>query len=488
MLISAKDFKNFKLRAKDGEDIGHAREFYFDDKYWTVRYLVADTGGWLTGRAVLISPYALEPVNAVERVLPVSLTKKQIEDSPSLETHEPVSRQFETHYYDYYGWPNYGFGSYAWGAYPYLLRDQPYERSVDGVQDWDPHLRSTRAVTGYNIQALDGEIGHVEDFVIDAETWSIRYLVVDTKNWWPGKRVLISPQWIERVSWVELMVYLSLSRERIKQAPEYRPEFLNRDYETSLYHHYEQPEYWNDETITPAGIQSSHKFTTEKKESPMSTQKAYTIVVGVDYSELGDLALERAFDQAKAHERAQVHVIHVEATAAPDADGIKNDASSAAPNTASLRLHDQVEQVVKRWCDTHLSPAPFDRLTTHLRSDDAAEAIAQLASDVEADLVVVGTHGRRGARRFLLGSVAEGTVRLAPSAVLVVRPADASVPKIEPPCPQCLETRRATDGKEFWCERHRQHHNRAHTYHFSPVRGSHQSSLLYPMRGTHIEG
>ncbi len=210
----------------------------------------------------------------------------------------------------------------------------------------------------------------------------------------------------------------------------------------------------------------------------MSTQKSYAIVVGVDYSELGDLALERAFDQAKAHERAQVHVVHVQGTAAPDADGTNNDASPAAPDPASLRLHGHVEQVVKRWCEARLSPVPFDRLTTHLRSDDAAEAIAQLASDVEADLVVVGTHGRRGARRFFLGSVAEGTVRLAPSAVLVVRPPDASVPKIEPPCPQCLETRRATDGKEFWCEQHRQHHNRPHTYHYSPARGSHQSSLL----------
>ncbi len=250
MLREANDFKNFKLRAKDGDDIGHAREFFFDDKYWTVRYLVADTGGWLMGKDVLISPYALAPANAAERVLPVSLTKKQIEGSPPLESHQPVSRQFEATYYNYYGWPNYGIGSYAWGADPYLRREQSYERALDGAQDWDPHLRSTAAVTGHHIQALDGELGHVADFIIDDETWSIRYLVVDTKNWWPGKHVLVSPQWIERVSWEEAKVYLNLSREQIKQAPEYTPESLNRDYETTLYRHYVRPAYWAAERAT----------------------------------------------------------------------------------------------------------------------------------------------------------------------------------------------------------------------------------------------
>ncbi|MEO7034566.1 MAG: PRC-barrel domain-containing protein, partial [Polyangiaceae bacterium] len=229
---------------------GKARDFLFDDKYWTVRYLVADTGGWLAGRNVLISPYALEPASDAERVLPVNLTKKQIEDSPSLQSDQPVSRQYEAHYYGYYGWPNYAFGPFAWGAYPYVLRHPPDEAAVDVEPDWDPHLRSTTAVTGYHIQALDAELGHVEDLIIDDETWSIRYLVVDTKNWWPGKSVLVSPQWIDRVSWEGAKVYLNLPRERIKQAPEYRPESLNRDYETSLYHHYDRPAYWKDERAT----------------------------------------------------------------------------------------------------------------------------------------------------------------------------------------------------------------------------------------------
>lgn len=208
--------------------------------------------------------------------------------------------------------------------------------------------------------------------------------------------------------------------------------------------------------------------------------RAYSIVVGVDYSELGDLALERACDLANTHERAHVNVIHAEtAIAAPRAHGRE---AAGAPSTdldeLSTNLCDHVQTVVKRWCDEHASPLPFGQLTTHVRLDRPAEAIAQLASDVEAEIVVVGTHGRRGAQRFLLGSVAEGTVRLAPCAVLVVRPPDASIPKIEPPCPRCLETRRATDGKQFWCEQHREQLERRHTYHFSGMPRAHQSSFL----------
>lgn len=247
MLRQAKEFNRFKLRARDG-DIGKAREFYFDDRYWTVRYLVADTAGWLSGRRVLISPYALHPVNDTERVLPVDLTKKQIEASPSLDSDQPVSHQYEMQYHDYYGWPYYGYGSYMWGGSPYIMRDPEAWKSIDRREEaWDPNLRSTSDVTGHHIEALDGEIGHVEDFIIDDETWAIRYLIVDTKNWWTGKHVLVAPQWIERVSWPESKVFVNLSRAIIKQSPEYTPESLNRDYETELYRHYDRHEYWADE-------------------------------------------------------------------------------------------------------------------------------------------------------------------------------------------------------------------------------------------------
>jgi hypothetical protein len=244
MLRQANEFKTFKLRARDG-DIGNAKEFYFDDQYWTVRYLVADTGGWLSSRRVLISPYALNPANEAERVLPVDLTKKQIQESPSLDSDKPVSRQYEMQYYDYYGWPYYGYGPHLWGATPYIVRDpKAWKETARREEAWDPNLRSTNDVTSHHIQALDGEIGHVEDFIIDDETWSIRYLVVDTKNWWAGKHVLVSPQWIERVSWAESKVFVNLSHETIKRSPEYTQESLNRDYEIKLHRHYDRNGYW----------------------------------------------------------------------------------------------------------------------------------------------------------------------------------------------------------------------------------------------------
>ncbi len=262
MLRKAADFKKFQLRALDG-NIGKAREFYFDDRDWTVRYLVADNGGWLTGLQVLISPYALKPANEEEAVLPVNLTKKQIEKSPSLNTDEPVSRQYELNYYSYYGWPMYWGGPYMWGpvVYPAMQSDElakpDYGHSGHGDGD-DPHLRSTQAVSGYHIQALDGEIGHVIDFIIDEKTWTIRYLIIDTTNWWGGKRLLVSPEWIERISWEESKVFINLSCDSIKSSPEYIPESLSREYETKLHQHYSRQGYWDDQAVASNQSKERH--------------------------------------------------------------------------------------------------------------------------------------------------------------------------------------------------------------------------------------
>jgi len=248
MLSKAGTLKGFKLDSLDGE-IGKVKEFYFDDRHWTIRYLVADTGNWLTGRQVLISPYALVAVNNGAQNIAINLTKKQIEDSPSLNTHKPVSHQFEQAYYGHFGWPTYWGGPARWGYKPYLVRDpEKWRKSTPDAKAWDRHLRSTYSVSGHHLQALDGEIGHVEDFVIDDETWAIRYLIVDTRNWWPGKKVLVSPQWIENVSWGERKVFVNLSRETIKESPEYSEEsLLTREYETALYKHYDRKGYWIDE-------------------------------------------------------------------------------------------------------------------------------------------------------------------------------------------------------------------------------------------------
>lgn len=247
MLIKAKTLKGYKLHSLDG-DIGKAKEFYFDDQHWTVRYLVADTGNWLTGRQVLLSPYALNAVNKQEQYISIALTRKQIEDSPSLDNDKPVSQQFEDVYYGYYGWPMYWEGLNMWGLYPYIAREQKKSgKNQPGKEAWNPHLRSTHHVSGYHIHAADGEIGHIEDFIIDDETWAIRYLIIDTQNWLPGKKILLSTQWIERVSWEESKVFIALPLETIRQAPEYTEEsLLSRDYENVLHRYYKQQGYWVD--------------------------------------------------------------------------------------------------------------------------------------------------------------------------------------------------------------------------------------------------
>jgi uncharacterized protein YrrD len=248
MLDKAKVLKGYKLQGLDGE-IGTVKEFYFDDQHWAIRYLVADTGNWLTGRQVLISPYALAAVAREKHHIAIHLTRKQIEDSPSLDSDKPVSRQFEESYHGYFGWPIYWGGPYMWGVYPYIERDRDqWKEPARTEKTWDPHLRSTHDVSGHHVQAADGEIGHVEDFIIDDEAWAIRYLIIDTRNWWPGKKVLISPRWIERVSWDESKVFVNLPRETIQRSPEYTLEsLLTRDYETRLHGHYSRQGYWVEE-------------------------------------------------------------------------------------------------------------------------------------------------------------------------------------------------------------------------------------------------
>ncbi|MDD5092592.1 MAG: PRC-barrel domain-containing protein, partial [Candidatus Wallbacteria bacterium] len=175
MLFKVNALDSFKLHCIDGE-IGKIKEFLFDDRYWTTRYLVADTGTWLTDRQVLISPYALVSVNMEKRFISVNLSKKQIENCPPLNSDQPVSRQYEETYNGYFGWPEYWRGADVWGSYPYIVREpEKWDKAGRGGKDWNPDLRSTHQVSGYHIQAEDGEIGHVEDFIIDDDSWTIRY-------------------------------------------------------------------------------------------------------------------------------------------------------------------------------------------------------------------------------------------------------------------------------------------------------------------------
>jgi nucleotide-binding universal stress UspA family protein len=229
-------------------------------------------------------------------------------------------------------------------------------------------------------------------------------------------------------------------------------------------------------------------------------RRPYNIVVGIDYSEMSKLVLEEAVRVADAHEFSHIHVLY----AVPDTNvgaGLLSSAdptltTGVTPTVTSAPLSAEMSVDVQKYVEKVLTGLTRQagtadstdgmRWTTHLRHSEPAHALAQLAADVEADLILVGTHGRRGLARFLLGSVAESVVRLAPCPVLVVRPRGAQSAvedvKIEPPCPDCLEARRASQGEVFWCERHRTHHERAHTYHFRPFRDSRQSGLLiHPM-------
>jgi hypothetical protein len=251
MLTNATHLKGLEIRATDGE-IGTVDEFYFDDESWAIRYLTVQTGGWLGGRRVLISPIAVVHADWQAKRLDVALTKKQVENSPDINTHQPVSRQHEIAYFGYYGYPFYWGGSELWGAAPNPAGLAiPIPASTEAIADSvakgspDSHLRSAEAVTGYHVEATNGEIGHLDGFVIDDETWAIRYVEVATRNWLPGKKILVSPAWIERVSWEDSKVSVGLKRETIQKAPEYLESMpITLEYESRLHLHYGRPPYW----------------------------------------------------------------------------------------------------------------------------------------------------------------------------------------------------------------------------------------------------
>lgn len=278
MLRSVNDLKGFEIVALDGK-IGNVEEFFFDDERWAVRYIVVNSGNWLSGRQVLISPFSVMHVDREHKKLQVTLTKSQVEKSPDIDTHKPVSRQMELSHSDYYGYPYYWGSPFLWGAgeYPVLGLQRSAtataaatathtvhpigtggsatgrQAATETIAEMqviaeDVHLRSTQEVGNYHIAATDGEIGHVADFIVEDDSWTIRYLAIDTRNWLPGKKVLVSPQWISLIDWAQGNVYVNLSCEGVKQSPEYdNSKLIAREYEAQLYQHYRQPGYWDEQ-------------------------------------------------------------------------------------------------------------------------------------------------------------------------------------------------------------------------------------------------
>jgi hypothetical protein len=243
MLRDIKDLLGHSIEATDGL-VGTIKDLYFDDEAWVIRYFVVETGNWLLSRRVLISPLAVTQPLWASRVLPVSLTKTQVKNSPNIDLDAPVSRQHEREYLSYYGYPFYWGGGGLWGrsaAHPGSLitglegeaaeaahrRVDEENRRADAEADTehrahdDHHLRSAKTVMAYHIHASDGEIGKVKGFLIEETIWAIRDVIVTTGDWWHGHDVLISPELIDEVRWDDNQVLVSLTRSAVKSAPTY---------------------------------------------------------------------------------------------------------------------------------------------------------------------------------------------------------------------------------------------------------------------------
>ncbi len=249
MLLAVSALKGYTIEASDGS-LGTVSDLLFDDRSWNVRWLVANTGSWLSGRKVLIHPSAIGQADDELQRLPVRLTKAQVEDGPEILDIQPVSRQLENHLYHHYGLdqvadPRTQFGGDTGvaGASPPLAEARAPMGEVAELEsrlnDGDPHLRSAAAITGYRIQASDGEIGHVENVLLDDARWEIRYLVIDTQNWWFGKHVLVSPYAVQEIRWEDRHIRLDLGCEQIKASPPWDPdEIIDQAYEEKLHTHY----------------------------------------------------------------------------------------------------------------------------------------------------------------------------------------------------------------------------------------------------------
>ena len=254
MLLAISVLKDYAIDATDGR-IGTVSDFLFDDKTWKLRWLVVDVGSWLVGRTVLIHPSAITGANHERRDLGLAMTRAKVEASPETREDEPVSRQIEFNLHSYYGWdPLWAGNSYFGGgamASPLLSPPligglSPGEAAGigDGANEGDPHLRSIAAVTGYHLHATDGTIGHVENFLIDDASWAVHYLIADTRDWWPGKHVLLSPHAVQDISFLERKISLTVSRDQVMTSPPWDPAHaIERAYQARLHGHYAWPDY-----------------------------------------------------------------------------------------------------------------------------------------------------------------------------------------------------------------------------------------------------
>lgn len=252
MLCNLKKLIGRSAEASDGE-IGECIDFLFDDEKWVIRYAVVNTGNWMRRNEVILSAFSLaSPKKALNSGnLGLKLTKQQVEDSPQADETAPVSRQFELELARYYSHPIYWAGEGTWGTEPYPMFTQPvppeeYDRHAERLREIEQSpLRSMKEVCGYHIQATDESVGHVEDLIVEDDSWVVRYVIVDTRNWLPGRKLIISPSWIESFDWHERNARVRFDSKTIRSSPEFDADrALDRDYEELLHDYYAQPRYW----------------------------------------------------------------------------------------------------------------------------------------------------------------------------------------------------------------------------------------------------
>lgn len=253
MLRRANEIIGYTIEATDGS-AGSLDDLYFDDREWTVRLLVVETGGWLTRDRVVLAPDRKITPNASRGAIEFPLTKESIENAPNPGAESPMDEEEQTELFAYYAWPPY------WGQGLSMSRPAPLAGTLpvnaiekktaelrgEGVEDEvQPHLRSAREMVGFDIAAADGEIGHAEDLLIEDESWTIRYLAIDTRNWMPGRKVLIHPDWIERPDWPAKKIRVKLTREQVENSPPLtKADTIERDYEQKIFDYYGYPGYW----------------------------------------------------------------------------------------------------------------------------------------------------------------------------------------------------------------------------------------------------
>lgn len=242
-----------RIVASDGE-VGSLHDLYFDNRRWAVRYLVVESGNWLEARKLLISPLAIESIDWDGGAVGVRLTRQQVRGSPDIDTQRPLSRHHEISYFNYYGYPDYMSGPLLWGLTPFPvipddaslpLTTQAIADEAAAHQPYESHLCSAADACGWQLQASDRSIGHVEDFILESGSWALRYLIVETSNWWNGRHVVVPVQWISRLDQDDSRVHVEVLSDDIRAAPEYDPAIeLSRDYEIQLFGHYRRPGYW----------------------------------------------------------------------------------------------------------------------------------------------------------------------------------------------------------------------------------------------------